>query len=67
MDCFELPYLKVFELEHLLFAVAVPVIRDRFTLCDDLEQVLALVTCSYEWDSARNVLVAVRKAEVPVD
>lgn len=36
-------------------------------LCDNLEQVLTLVTCSYEWESARNVVVAVRKAEVPVD
>lgn len=36
-------------------------------LCDNLEQVLTLVTCSYEWENARNVVVAVRKGEVPVD
>lgn len=36
-------------------------------LCDNLEQALTLVTCSYEWESARNVVVAVRKEEVPVD
>lgn len=36
-------------------------------LCDNLEQVLTLVTCSYEWENARNVVVAVRKEEVPVD
>lgn len=35
-------------------------------LCDDPEQVLTLVTCSYEWESARNVVVAVRKTAVPV-
>lgn len=26
----------------------------------DTEQVLNLVTCSYEWDGARNIVVAVR-------
>nr|WP_304057438.1 class B sortase [Enterocloster clostridioformis] len=35
-------------------------------LCGDPEQVLTLVSCSYEWESARNVVVAVRKPEVPV-
>lgn len=31
--------------------------------CDTLAPVLILVTCPYEWDCARNVLIAVRKAE----
>ena len=28
---------------------------------DDVKQVLTLVTCSYEWNGARNIVVAVRE------
>lgn len=34
---------------------------DTGVLCDNLEQALTLVTCSYEWNNARNVVIAVRK------
>lgn len=36
-------------------------------LCHVSAPVLTLVTCTYEWEDARTVLVAVRKAEVSVD
>lgn len=30
--------------------------------CDDTMQALTLVTCTYEWEGARNVVVAVKKS-----
>lgn len=32
---------------------------------ENTEQVLTLVTCSYEWDEARNIVIAVCKEEIP--
>lgn len=34
--------------------------------CNGTKQALTLVTCSYEWEDARNLVVAVRKQEVPI-
>lgn len=31
---------------------------------DDIKQVLTLVTCSYEWDGARNIVVAIGKQDI---
>lgn len=32
----------------------------KILAADDVKQVLTLVTCSYEWNGARNIVVAVR-------
>lgn len=41
-------------------AKALELFENGESISPDIEQVLTLVTCSYEWDGARNIVVAVR-------
>lgn len=47
--------------QYLSQAKALQLFENGQTIAADPEQVLTLVTCSYEWDGARNIVVAVRE------
>lgn len=47
-------------LDYLTQAKALELFDNGERISPDAEQVLTLVTCSYEWDGARNIVVAVR-------
>ena len=47
--------------QYLSQAKEMQLFENGQTVAADPKQVLTLVTCSYEWDGARNIVIAVRE------